>query len=247
MKLAAMLAWFDEPPKLLYSCVQNAAPFITDLVALDGSYILTPGAAARSADDQWDALRDACVDHHVRGHIASEWIWDGQVAKRGELLRRALKLQPDFVMPLDADWRLGGDPDVFPRELEAHPDADRFGVQFRTPTEPDHDIDRLSPSDWHRDMAGTVTPLSLVYRPLDDMKIEGRHWWYSGIDRTGRRVALWGDDQPPGCPAAAGHMIPADVFNIQHLVFYRDRLRLDRNRDYIAARDDEVERTGAET
>lgn len=243
--LAGMLVWWNEPADLLYQCVESCAGFLDRIVALDGGYRLTPGAGVRSPEDERDAIKDAAraagLDVKV---LTPDGVWNGQVEKRNWLIRYAANIS-EFVMPVDADWLLRGDPDKLRAELAAHPNRDTFTVRLETPIPdaPDFDMAKAASDKWHAETAGRVQNIELIYRSLPGIRVEAHHWWVSAI-RGGQRVALWGC--PGVYPTAHKHRIEAP-FWIDHMCLFRDAEWVQRNRVFCARRDLEVAQTGVES
>lgn len=230
-----MLAWWDEPPADLYACVRSLRVLCDAVVAVDGAYEMTPGALARSPEEQADAIRKAAADAGLdHATVMPSEVWTGQVAKRDFMLHEAAP-GSDWLLAVDADHRLVGDRETVRAELAA---AQALGVDsirhaFHTPLDDEAMLEH-SPHDWHTNLAGRTIEHSLLFRALDDLRLDRDHWGYSGV-RDGRRVAL-GNWRPSDMPRGASYRLKVP-FRVDHVCFTRDRMRLDRNRDYCLARD----------
>ena len=66
MRIAAALAWYDEPPAFLDRCARSLAGVVDELVALDGAWRLQPDGQPYSPYEQVDSLRAACADVGLR-------------------------------------------------------------------------------------------------------------------------------------------------------------------------------------
>ncbi len=233
--LTAMLNWYDEPPELLFDCARSLEGFADRIVALDGRYRLMPGDAVNSPAEQTDAIRDgahfagvACEVHPASGP------WWGQVQKRDTLVKIASQ-GSDWVMPVDADWRVGGDVQVARGELERGSAVECFHVTFLTPRDPERELVETSATEWHRHAAiEGATTMPLVYRVYAAMRQVDHHWWFSGVSPEGERVAYWGEDGRP----AAWQLLPG--LTVEHRTHFRDGMRLERGRVFATARDAEV-------
>lgn len=236
MKIVAMLAWWDEPPRDLYACVKSLRVLCDAVFAVDGAYAMTPGATARSADEQADTIRKAAADSGLDHTVVTPTeVWTGQVEKRDFMLREAAR-DADWVLAVDCDHRLVGDRDKIRAELArvaSYADSIRHDFHTPMPANP-ADLDRLSPHPWHTKLAGKTIEHSLLLRCLDDMRVEQVHWGYSG--RIGKKRVALGNWRSPDLPQGRYHRLQAP-FCVDHVCFARDRMRLDRNRAYCAKRD----------
>ena len=235
MIVTGMLAWWDELPGELYECVKSMRVLCDRVVAADGAYEMSPGATARSPDEQGDAIRKAAADFGMDCTIIYPTeVWEGQVEKRAAILDEAV-IGSDWVIAVDSDHRLVGDRDRVRAELEEFRDVDSIIHDFYTPPPIQIGLlDRMSPHPWHTRTCGKTIEHSLLFRALPEMRIERTHYGYSGI-RRGQRVAVgnWRSDEY----VQGRHQRLRSEFRVEHLCFFRDQMRLDRNRDYCKARD----------
>ena len=190
MIVTAALCFWNEQPEELARAVSSVASVADRIVALDGAYRRYPGATDRSSDAEVEAIRDAagqmdCLVLQLRR------LWAGQVEKRSHLLNAAA-LNSDWLLILDADYVVSADPDTVRRELAATP-FDTLAVPLSTPQ-------GEYATNWHRQQAQGVFMTPLVFRALPGMRVEDRHWWYSGL-KGGTRHWLWeGDARYPVVP-----------------------------------------------
>jgi hypothetical protein len=242
MVVTAMLPWFDEPPAELAACVRRMAAVADRVLAVDGAYRDTPGARPSSPPEQADAIREAAEEVGLAHAVVTpEFVWDGQVQKRDFLFRAACE-GSDWVIPVDADWRLYGDRDAVRRELqqEVSPATPAVLVDWFVPPPPAPA--GLVPSVWHASVAGKLHRYPLLFRCGLEPRVEHRHWWYSAVF-GGRRQWLWDGDGR--YPVAQLHRLRAP-FLIEHRCFFREVALLERNRDYRLARDAECAVMGFE-
>lgn len=241
MKVTAMLAWWNEPPWLLTQCVRSLAPFCDAVVAVDGAWELVDGGKAKSPKAQGDAIEKAAREAGLDADVyVPDGIWPGQVSKRSAMIALAAK-DSDWVISVDSDHMLTGDPEAFRTELAAS-DADCFRVKFFTPLPDGFDLDR-APHDWHRSLAGKTTLVPLLFYAYESMRFEDRHFHVSAL-REGRRIAIVGCNgrYPPG--------VTDDLrapFVVEHRCFDRPQELLDRNRDFCLKRDALYRTDGFET
>ena len=235
-----MLAWYDEPPELLARAVASAAVVADRVVAVDGGYRLRPGAAACSPAGQADAIRAAAREAGLAVDVVvPAAVWEGQVEKRAWMLERACR-DADWVLPLDADWVLLGDRETVRGELAAGDDVAVFELNLWTPWDETRPLHEVAATGWHFNLANRLLVIPALMRVLPEMRMEAHHWWYSGLWQ-GERRALWGfEDVYPEAPRR-----PCSL-EIEHRCFDRDLGRIDANREFCAARDEQVRLAGAE-
>lgn len=241
MRLTGCLAWYEEPPLLLYECVASLAGLCDRVVAVDGGYQgLIPGAAGKSAPGQLEAIFEgAAAAGIVADVVVPDEAWPGQVAKRDYLMRRAAN-GSDWLLVVDADYLIDADTDAVRAELEAT-GLDALDVDFFTPLpEGDYDLDVLAADQWHRELAGRTVGMRLLFRALPGFQVDEFHWYYSAL-RDGRRVALW-DCGGRYQPAASGELEAR--LRVDHRALLRGQAWIDRNRAYCAARNVVIESLG---
>lgn len=244
MIVTAMLSWFDEPLELLEDGIRSLAGFCDRLVALDGAYAFTPGAAANSPGDQAQAIMRAAVTAGLEVGIHRGTVWSGQIEKRQRLFE--LAADSDWLLIHDADHELQGDPADFRAFLAGLPrDVVTVEVPYLTPPVEGKEI-----TPWHRWLTTEQFPTPLVFRALPGLRVDLHHWWYSGI-LDGERVALWGWDASGGDLEGA-HTLPfgrhtrTDTLRVVHRCFDRPDATLERQRGLYAARAELVAAHGVE-
>jgi hypothetical protein len=243
LTVTAMLAWFDEPPDLLEQAVDSVACVADRVVAVDGGYELAPGAKPGSPKAQADRIRKAAraagLDLVLMEPAA---LWKGQVAKRHFMLRLACQ-ESDWVMPLDADWCVFGNREQVREEL-ARSRAEALTVEFSTPENDERPLAESAAERWHQQTAGRIYRYPLIFRVLPDMSMDLSHWGYSALrPGTGDRIAYW--DRRVASKKARTAELTSDLL-IEHLCLFRDEKQILRNREFCAARDQQVRRQGAE-
>lgn len=238
MIVTAMLAWYDEDPAILHRAVASLACIADRLVAVDGRWDLYPGASATSPPEQAETIKNAARVAGIQLIIDQGKHWSGQVEKRNHMLQ--LAKGSDWVLPLDADWELEGDRDRIRAELAAVT-ADTLSVLFCTPTNPARSLSESAATEWHANMAGTTERLTLIWRYLDDMRVEDAHWIVSGV-KNQQRIQLWGNGKYP--PAA--HAGLRARFLVTHHCLHRDERTIQANREYCEQRAAYVAKHGRE-
>jgi hypothetical protein len=241
MVITAMLVWFDEPVALLRQAVKSAAVIADRIVVADGAYELIHDRAPTSPPNQQRAIADEAQKQGLKCEFLRPRLWKGQVEKRQAVLQRACK-GSDWVMVLDADWRITGDREAIRAEIEVS-DAEQILVEFVEPANPDRDVNDCAPNIWHASEMGIYRRNPLIFRVMDDMRCEFHHWIYSGVRKDGTRVGLWGG---VGHYALAHSRFLGAVHLFEHLCLFRDDKRIQRNRLFCGARDADVALTGVE-
>lgn len=244
LTVTAMLAWFDEDPKLLEQAVDSVAVIADRLVAVDGGYRLAPGAKPTSPKGQAEAIRRAAKKAGLECILMEPAsLWKGQVAKRHFMLRLAAQ-ESDWVMPLDADWVVFGNRKQVRTEL-VNTAVEAIRVDFATPMNNSRPIKDSASETWHEATAGTVQCYPLLYRVLPDMRMDLSHWGYSALrPGNGDRIAYW--DRRVARKKARTATMPSDLLLIEHHCLLRDEKQIVRNREFCAARDIQVRKTGVE-
>lgn len=243
MNVTAMLAWYKEDLPLLRDCIRSLAGLCNRLVAVDGGYRQIPGATGSSGRYEQMIVRQAAAEAGLRLDLhVPDGPWPGQVAKRDFMIKEAtLELTPqDWLLVVDADYRLHHDTAAVRQELEQNTTADALEVDFWTPHPEGFDLEQ-APHQWHRDLAGETIRHTLLLRAWPDPRLEDHHWYYSAV-KHGRRTALLGcSDYPEGVTEQLQSRLL-----VEHRCFERSLALLERNRDYCTVRDELVELTGVE-
>lgn len=247
MNITAMLCWFDEPEELLRQAVRSAAVICDRIVAADGAFKLAPDAKPQSDTPQKHAIRKEAAKQGLELDWLVPQIWEGQVAKRDAVLQRA-KEGSDWVMTLDADWKITGDRAAIRDELEQmHANGyQQVAVDFVTPDDPSRSWDEKAANHWHVEQAGKFEQLPLIYRVLPKMEYRKNHWSIYCIDEAGDPLGLFGANNFGSCGLAkTGYLSANHLF--EHLCLFREQKQIQRNREYISVRDEAALTLGYET
>lgn len=169
MQLIALLAWYDEEPKHLATCVASLAKAgVGHLVAVDGAYALYPDGEPLSDGRQQLAIQYMCAEIGIGLTLHTpRAVWEGnEVEKRQCLFDLALTVadEGDWFLVIDAD------------EVIAEAPLDLFETLGTTP----HQVAQIT----HRELAAVVandptwepdTPLLRLYR-AQPIKVDGNHY-----------------------------------------------------------------------
>jgi hypothetical protein len=240
--VTAYLAWYDEPVEQLDACIR-AMPVVADkLVALDGGYVRYPGAKPASPRAQTAAIKTAAADAGLDCQVVvPKRLWSGQLEKRSRLLNLAAE-GSDWIVGVDADHILHGVRYSVRHELEQLSDSAAVDVDFYTPMNYDRPIADSAAGDWHKNLAGTWSVITGLFRAYPDWRVERYHWWYSA-DRGGNRVWMWGGDG--SYPHVKVHRMQAPYF-VEHQCLFREEKQILANRDFCQDRALIVRETGQE-
>lgn len=248
MTITAMLSWFDEPPALLRQAVRGAAIICDRIVAADGAYYLVPDKASTSPPAQRRAIRETAKECGMQVEFLKPQIWAGQVAKRSAVLQVA-KNDSDWVMSLDADWKISGDREAIREELDlAHRNGyEQISVDFFTPDDPSRPLEEKAANEWHVRQLGTMQQLAFIYRTMPKMEYHKNHWSIFCEDEEGRKVGLFGAYNYPYSyrRAKSGYLHAPHLF--EHLCLFHEKKQIERNSRYILKRDDQATLMGFET
>lgn len=109
MNITACLAWYDETPATLHTCISSLSGVCDRVVAVDGRWNLFPGERLLSSEQERDAIFAAAREASMCAEIVSpEQPWASQVEKRSCLLRWAQECSygdhpSDWLLVIDAD------------------------------------------------------------------------------------------------------------------------------------------------
>lgn len=235
MKIVGLMPWFDESPTWLMAAVASAGRFVDHIVAVDGAYALFPGAAARSSNEQHEAVREAAFAAGVglTIHAPSEPWAGNEVEKRNrmiELGRLVVDDDRDWFYVFDADTITAGDPDVLRFELE-RTDLDVASVTlFERFDLTEWPVARVVPMDSRAEMRDH----RMLYRALPDLRVWRAHWCYVKGELDGDLRVLWG---PPELGGLEPALELADVLEVEHRSRWRDTVRQQKARGYYQLRD----------
>lgn len=221
VKIAALLSWYSEQPDWLAETVTSLERAgVTDLVAVDGAYSLFPGAAARSSDEEHDAIRTAAADAGISVSIvAPNAPWSSEIDKRNHMFEAAEDRAADWYFVIDGDERVVD----APADLHERLRSSVFDVAQVTLAEP------------HPLKAPNRIPFPMFFRAIPGLRVVANHYTYVTPDRR----VLWGN-------ASRVRLAPRlDVtdMTVVHLTHFRESARRLWARDYYATRD----RSGVET
>ena len=245
--VTAMLSWFDEPPELLRQAVRGAATICDRVVAADGAYDLVPDKRGSSPHTQRKAISQTAAECGMEVEFLRSRIWEGQVAKRNAVLQVA-KNGSDWVMTLDADWKISGDRIAIREQLRHFlaNDYEQVQVNFVTPDDPSRPLEQKAANVWHIGQMNTVQQLAFIYRVMPKMEYRKNHWSIYCENEEGRKLGLFGANNFAGCGRAkTAYLAAPHVF--EHRCLFRDKKRVERNSLYIMKRDDRVKQMGYET
>ena len=229
MTLAALLAWYDEPPTFLYRAVTTAIERAGAdvIVAVDGRYALLgdDDVPVESPREQFDAIVEA-----TRGttamlvHHRPVEPWPTEMEKRTRLFALAesvLDRDRDWMLVLDADFEVVR-ADRLRERLAAAAARDLHVAEILLHTPP-------GPARRGRVGCPTLMPMRAVFSTRESpIRVDGNHYTYVG--RGGR---LWGTGGREFVPAAD---LLADVL-IVHWTWHRPERRVERQYAYYRARD----------
>ena len=230
-----MLNWYDEPPELLRQAVAGAATIADRLVAADGAFELFPGGKAQSPDEQWGAIENETAEQGLGLTFLPSRLWPGQVSKRTATLRAAVK-DSDWVMVVDADWKISGNRFEIRRELATMQagGVEQVLVRFIQPANPDRPLEQSTANVWHLNEMGQLKLYPFIYRVLRGMAYEQWHWMLAGNREDGTRVGMFGGAQL--YPQARTAMLGAEHL-FEHRCMFRDTEQIERIGRFIRERD----------
>lgn len=201
MRIIGLLSWFDESPTWLAATVSSMARVCDHVVALDGRYKHYEDDRLQSGIAQVDAVVEAAraSGMGLTLHTAPR-VWDTEMQKRTHLFRlgalEAVTFE-DWFFILDGDEVLLHCSDRVVDTLETLA-RDRVNVgatRIIEETDPYADEARARISRGGDIPYVYSSPTPRFWRVLDDMRVDQCHYYYTGIDERGKRVALWGQQK----------------------------------------------------
>lgn len=241
MKIVALLAWYEESPAWLSATAASLAGVCDHLVAVDGAYMLFPGAMTqpRSGCEQVQALTETC--HALDLGLSIErpaMPWRGNEIAKRDFMFRAGRLHADetgWFLVIDADEVLTSAPlDLRSRLEMAEEDVAGVTLWQRNVLQP------ATPDGWPADLPmheGFMGERRL-FRARNDLRVRSAHHIY-----------LIGPDDAPRC-VRGDHVLhrlepslEIPEMRLEHRHQYRQIDRLRAAADYYTTRDD----VGAET
>ena len=180
------------------------------------------GSSTTSSSTSPRTQKQAIIETAERNGLEVEFlppqIWDGQVTKRDAVLQAALP-GSDWVMVLDADWKIHGERDEIRAELEAFlaEGIDQVAVNFIQPDDPTRGWDEKAANEWHirQTNSGSRWHSSIGrIRRCTTARTTGACY---AIDKDGRKIGLfgatgtWGHEQPKTGDAPVGASVRAPL------------------------------------
>ena len=247
MVVTAMLNWYDEPVELLREAIAGAAIICDRIVAADGAYALVQDKRPLSPPSQRKAIEAEAASRRQLVQFVTGRIYEGQVHKRNITLQWA-KNNSDWVMVLDADWRIHGEREPIRAELERYlaEGIQQVLVNFATPDDPSRGWEEKAANVWHVQQANQWFQLPFIYRVFPLMRYEKNHWSLYAEDEHGARFGLFGLRGLHGTEMSKQTTLKAEHM-VEHRCLFRKPKQIQRNRSYIGRRDYEVEQLGYET
>lgn len=259
-KVIGILSWWDESPTWLAATVASMARVCDHIVAVDGRYFHYDDRRNRSGAEQHEAIVETARGAGVGLTLhSSNRPWPTEMAKRTHCFKLAsLEAEPfrDWLFILDADevliespgWirdMLGNLADEgvnvvgvdLHEVVDAHANPERSEASRKQ--ELDYQYESTSPRFW---------------RALNDMRVDGQHFHYTGIDESGERIVLWAQQRcmEEGAPVGGmvwnilderwQHLTPwadwSGHVRIENRCLLRDRKRFLKRQEYYQLRDE---------
>lgn len=225
MKIVALLNWYDEKPDWLAATVASISPFVDEVVAVDGAYMMYPGGRAKSPDGQGEAVRQtarACGMGLTLYEPRMRWA-AGEVEKRAFMFTagEAVTCATDWYFVVDGDEIVT---DANPGELrERLPDSEHDAARVTSWV----NREQFSPTirEFRSDMV-EEQPVQKLFRAVRGLTVVGNHWTYQTPD--GRR--LWGKD--------AVQPLEVPTLRVEHRKHARDLHRGDQAKGYYQRREE---------
>lgn len=259
MKIIGLLSWFDESPTWLAATVASMSRVCDHVVALDGRYAHYSDERYQSSSEQVSAVMEAAraSGMGLTLHTAPK-VWETEMDKRTHLFRLgALEAETfeDWFFVLDADEVLIHVGDYVLPELKRLRSEQKNVAVARLLEELDPHADEAR-SKLSRNMELQyiyTSPTPRFYRALKDIRVTECHYYYTGEDERGMRVALWGQqrtDTQTGETIVVGedhaasepgltpwHMFGDSDVLIENRCCLRAKTRFNRREEYYQTRD----------
>lgn len=243
MIVTAAMSYYDDDLALLDRCLRSL-PLVADrLVVCDGRYArYMPDAPAGSPPEHLTFIRSTCKEIGLPVTIDKpRRVYAGQVEKRSRLLELASQ-GSDWIVGVDADHIFHGVQVSFRDELESLDEHDAVDLTYFTPLNRSRPLKESAAGLWHESLAGDYAIITAVFRALPGLRVEDRHWWYSGL-KNGKRVWVWGGDAR--YQRVKVHMLKAPML-IEHACLFRQPKHIMANREFCLDRERIVKLTGQE-
>lgn len=183
MKITGLLSWADEKPLWLMAAITAIAPLLDHLVAVDGKYILYPGAIDEPSSnvEQSVAVLEAAAANNIglTLHRPKEPFYGNEVEKRNLTVQLA-----HSIKQTEADWVIVFDGDMVARKFD--PGYVRYDLEKSDCAVAQYALYE-SP-----DSAG-FTLLRSVYRVLPGLAYGPSHYSVSVETNDDSRAWLWGN------------------------------------------------------
>lgn len=223
-RIVGLLSWWDESPTWLAATVASVSRACDHLVALDGRYAQYQDDRIQSPIEQAEAIVDAAraTGMGLTLHTAPR-TWATEMDKRTYLFRiGALEAREfeDYFLVIDGDETLHRWADWMPDEVERMAsERINVGVARMIETLDTHESPAREHMSRSMDLEYVFQNNSpRLWRCLRDMRVTNYHYHYSGVDESGKRVSLWGQQRvaPDG-----RSLIMQDEYELQELTPWR--------------------------
>lgn len=242
MKLIGLLPWYLEKPMWLADAVVSLAKCCDHIIAVDGGYMLFPGALDRpnSGPNQSEEILHAATSAGVGVtlHVPNKPFTGNEVEKRTLMLRLAQPLvEPgvDWLLSIDADMVVSyAAPDLKEQlaSLESGIDAAEWQLWWNDDMHSTQVGQGISVEEDIR--PGWSTHRSL-FRAWHNMRVEHTHYTYLAENDEGETVWYWGHpNYAQECDAAN----LTHYLRIEHRHAQRSRSRMKAAYQYYQRRDD---------
>lgn len=258
-RVIGILSWWDESPTWLAATIASMARVCDHIVAVDGRYAHYQDRRLRSGAEQHDAIVETArgcgvgLTLHTGNHV-----WSTEMAKRTHCFRLAsLEAETfrDWMFILDGDEVLVDSPRWIRDQLGhlADEGINVVGVDLYEVIDP-HDNPEKSALGRKLELDYEYCTTSpRFWRALDDMRVDGQHFHYTGRDETGERVVLWAQQRTIEEGAPEGGMVWnvlderwqrltawadwSGHVRIENRCLLRDRTRFLKRQEYYQTRD----------
>lgn len=201
-RVIGLLSYWDESPTWLAATIASLGRVCDHIVALDGRYALFGDTRVASPQEQADAISHAAYGAGVGLTLVQpRRVFLDEMDKRTALFQHGLadaEIGTDWFLILDADEVL--DPtvsrysiDTFIEAAETRGEPVICGMLRETVDEHENEL-RSRASRRHEIDPTTIAPSPRMYLTHRDMRVDGYHFHYSGLDEHGDRIVFWNRD-----------------------------------------------------
>jgi hypothetical protein len=240
-KVIGILCWYDESPAWLAATVASFAPLFDHLVALDGAYILFPGALEQPASDvaQANTITEVCaaVNLPLTLYRPTEPFFGNEVEKRNKSLQLAATVresEDDWYCVVDADLvahYIAEDAKQILSESD-HIVAEYGQLNVRNVQDLVDEHGVAPNMTWEESKREAVRGM---YRALDGLQYEQAHYVLTAPTSRGK-IYLWGNRNLHQ-PYVDEALDLTTVVKANHRNSVRERIRAGKARDYYSRRD----------